>query len=97
VYLITDSGTGALYVGAAYGSEGVWGRWRGYAARGGWHNGNEGLFELFERDGEYARHFRFSLLHVMSRSTPKTDVVALEALWKERLGSRAITLGYNRD
>ena len=31
VYVITDVKTGKLYIGAAYGKDGIWGRWKGYA------------------------------------------------------------------
>lgn len=35
VYLITDTNTGMLYIGSAYGEEGIWGRWSEYVLTGG--------------------------------------------------------------
>ena len=49
VYLITDTSTGRLYVGSAYGEEGIWGRWSEYVSTGG-HGGNVSLQELIQRD-----------------------------------------------
>lgn len=48
VYLIKYSPTGQLYIGSAYGSEGIWGRWSSYAQNG--HGGNtllKGLLPTF--------------------------------------------------
>ena len=53
------------------------GRWLGYAARG--HGGN---VLLRERD---AKHFRFSILQRVSPDMDATDVIRLEASWKQRL------------
>lgn len=30
IYLITDTKTGLLYIGSAYGEDGIWGRWSEY-------------------------------------------------------------------
>lgn len=35
IYLISDTETGKLYVGSAYGEEGIWGRWSNYVATNG--------------------------------------------------------------
>lgn len=48
VYLIVAEDSGNLYVGSAYGVEGIWGRWRNYAKSG--HGGNERLKALIESD-----------------------------------------------
>jgi hypothetical protein len=97
VYLVTDEKTGALYVGSATGKQGIWGRWVGYGNPTSWHNTNEGLRALFDRDPHHQHHFRFSVLAVMSRSVAERDVLAVESIWKDRLGSRTISLGYNRN
>ena len=62
VYLILDQRTGALYVGSAYGANGIWGRWRGYAKTG--HGGNVKLRKLMKRDPTYTAQFRFSILQI---------------------------------
>src|SRR5258705_10171690 len=45
IYLISDTKTGKLYVGSAYGDEGIWGRWSKYVATNG-HGDNKTLKEL---------------------------------------------------
>jgi hypothetical protein len=51
VYLILAETTGRLYLGSATGAEGIWGRWRKYAATG--HGGNALLKELLATDESY--------------------------------------------
>ena len=68
VYLITDKNTGRLYIGSAYGEDGIWGRWKEYVATNG-HGGNKSLKELLDEDWEYAcKYFQFSILMLL----PKT-------------------------
>ena len=96
VYLITDTASreGKLYVGSATGSDGIWGRWKGYVT-GERHNGNERLKDLLAGDKSRCREWRFSLLEVMARTTDKREALAAESAWKRRLGSRAFGLNAN--
>ena len=50
VYVITDTHTGKLYVGSAYGGEGIRGRRRSYVET--CHGGNKELRALFKTDAE---------------------------------------------
>ena len=63
VYLILAQPTGDLYIGSAYGTNGIWGRWTQYAANG--HGGNEMLEKLTSESPEFPSAFRFSLLQVL--------------------------------
>jgi hypothetical protein len=56
------------------------GRWVGYAATG--HGGNR---LLRQRD---PKHFRFSILQRVSPDMDATDVIRIEASWKDRLHTR---------
>lgn len=93
VYLILASTTGAQYVGSAYGADGVWGRWSGYAANG--HGGNALLRKLIERDPSYPDAFTFSILQILPTSTARAEVFARERRFKQKLGSRATGLNGN--
>ncbi len=86
IYYIFDTSAGLGYVGSAYGSENLLGRWRSYAASG--HGGNR---LLRERD---PRHFRFSILQRVSPDMEAAAVIRLEASWKDRLHTRE-PLGLN--
>ncbi|MDE2892485.1 MAG: GIY-YIG nuclease family protein [Chloroflexota bacterium] len=94
VYLIADTGTGRLYVGAAYGEGGIWSRWREYVETG--HGGNVRLRELLEdRDLDYCQtHFRFSLLESHSVRIADDAIIERETYWKGVLHSRG-KLGFN--
>lgn len=93
VYLILAEKSGDLYVGSAYGEEGVWGRWREYAKSG--HGDNTLLRSLIERDPAYPAQFRFSLLQILPKTMTSKEVCRREALYKDKLGSRATGLNIN--
>jgi hypothetical protein len=80
VYYIFDTSDGKGYVGSAYGTDNLLGRWLNYAAKG--HGGNK---LLRTRD---PRNFRFSILQRVSPDMETTDVIHLENSWKERLHTR---------
>lgn len=95
VYLITDMSTGKLYVGSAYGEGGVWQRWREYVVTGG-HGGNKLLMELIQADSDHARkHFRFSLLMLLSKTVTAEEAISKEQLFKRKLGSNSFGLNCN--
>lgn len=96
VYLITDTRTGRLYVGSAYGDQGVWSRWGAYVDTG--HGGNVELRALLDGLGlDYCRaNFRFALLESHAARTADDAVLARESHWKEILRTRS-ELGLNRN
>jgi len=80
VYLIQDKTTGKLYVGSAYGDNGIYGRWVTYTKNG--HGGNKMLKEI------NPNNFQFSILEIVSATTTADGVISCENKWKEKLGSR---------
>lgn len=95
IYLITDISTGRLYVGSAYGDNGIWGRWSEYVKTGG-HGGNKTLRALVDTDPCYAiNNFRFSILMVMNKSVTPAEAIRKEALFKRKLGSNSFGLNEN--
>jgi hypothetical protein len=90
VYLILAQHTGNQYVGSAYGSDGIWGRWQQYASNG--HGNNMTLRDLVEHDDRYPESFRYSVLQVLPKSTKPAEVIRWENQYKMKLGSRAIGL-----
>ncbi len=94
VYLMLDSKTGLQYVGSAYGAEGVWGRWSEYARNP--DGGNKALEELLEKNSgeKYEKHFRYSLLQILPLSYSADRVIAVEEMYKAKLGSRATGLNF---
>jgi len=95
VYLITDLHTGKLYVGSAYGEDGIWGRWAEYVATGG-HGGNKSLRELVAQDGYYAsKFFQFSILMLLPKTVTAEEAISKEQLFKRKLGSNSFGLNNN--
>jgi hypothetical protein len=87
IYYIFDVSDGRGYVGSAYGSENILGRWLDYADTG--HGGNK---RLRDRD---PINFRFSILELVAPTLEKDKVESLEAAWKARLHTRAHGLNEN--
>jgi hypothetical protein len=85
IYFIFDQSDGKGYVGSAYGADNILGRWLSkpgsYAASG--HGGNR---LLRRRD---PKHFRFTILQLVSPDMDPDEVIRLESTWKERLHTRA--------
>lgn len=94
VYVICDNKTGQLYIGSAYGDEGIWGRWSEYVKTGG-HGNNKSLKDLIDNDANYAMNFTFSLLVVMSKSSTKEAVIAKEQIFKQKFGTMIHGLNNN--
>jgi hypothetical protein len=93
VYLIVDDKTGMQYVGSASGEEGgILDRWKNYVRRGG-RVGNKKLEELISKDKDYAKkYFRFSILHILSKTIARKEVIKWEEIYKKKLGTRAMGL-----
>lgn len=90
VYLILAETSGKQYVGSAYGTKGIWGRWREYATSG--HGQNAKLRDLVRKDSSYPERFRFSVLQILPKSMKPERVIARESIYKEKFGSRATGL-----
>lgn len=95
IYLISDKKSGKHYVGSAYGSTGIWGRWHNYVNT--FHGSNDDLIELFNNKSEayFKENFKFCLLEVLSASSTKEEVISKESLWKNKLLTKEH--GHNRN
>lgn len=94
IYLISDNKTGKLYVGSAYGDDGIWGRWSKYVYTNG-HGDNKTLIELINADDAYASNFRFSILMLLPRTVTQEEAIKKEALFKNKLGTNSFGLNNN--
>ena len=87
IYRVVDMSTGAIYIGSAYGGEGIWGRWANYAKNG--HGGNKQLKPLDPTN------FQWSIVRTVSRSMSERDVIKIEGVEKLKHGSRVHGLNDN--
>lgn len=92
IYLITDLKSGKQYVGAAYGQESLFGRWKSYVKTR--HGNNKEMIALLKNHPKRYQDFQFSVLQIIPKST-LTDVNKLETLYKKKLGTRAFGLNRN--
>lgn len=94
VYLINDTKTGKLYVGSAYGDDGIWGRWRSYVTTNG-HGGNKLLKQLLQKNAAHGNHFHFSILMLLPRTVTPDEAIRKEKLFKKKLGTNSFGLNDN--
>lgn len=94
VYLISDTKTGKLYVGSAYGEDGIWGRWSKYVSTNG-HGDNKTLKELIGFDLNHAENFQFSILMLLPRTVTADEAIKKERLFKNKLGTNSFGLNNN--
>lgn len=87
VYLLVSLINGEQYVGSATGDEGFWARWMSYARDG--HGGNI----LLRQRGKPP--YQITVLETASSSDTRSEVIAAEQRWKQKLGTRAFGLNAN--
>jgi len=91
VYLITDTKTGKMYVGSAYGNDMILGRWRSYVK-----TGNGGNVELRKLAVEYIRkNFKYTILDIFKSNVDDQTIIERENYWKEVLNTRKFGLNNN--
>jgi hypothetical protein len=87
IYPLVCHETGKQYVGAAYGQDGLWGRFLEYARTG--HGGN---IELLRRG---SARYQVSVLEVIAPTASQEDVTKIESAWKDKLRTRDHGLNEN--
>jgi len=92
IYLITDKNNGKMYVGSAYGTNMIYGRWSTYIKNG--HGGNA---ELRALDFSYIKdNFYYSILDIYKSTTLDKIIIERESWWKKTLQTRG-EFGYNKN
>lgn len=91
VYLITDSSTGKMYVGSAYGKNMLLGRWEAYLRSG--HSQNVDLKKLELK--HIQENFHYSILDIFKSTVEDKFIIERESWWKGTLMTRVF--GYNKN
>jgi hypothetical protein len=103
VYVIADKKTGQLYIGSAYGNNGIFGRWKTYIDSKGdiidddVSYPNQGFKEIVKNFGkDYIKeNFQYSIIETFEIGTPEKEIIARESYWKNVLLTREH--GYNKN
>lgn len=93
VYLIVDTKNGDRYVGSAYGTEGILGRWKTYANDP--SGGNKLLKEVLAKDSHEYLNFQYCILQILPHTCTNDEVIITESLWKNKLMTRQFGLNDN--
>jgi len=93
IYLITDRTNGKLYVGSAYGTGGLLGRWSHYVHKP--HGDNKGIKAVLDSSPDQFHYFQFSILQILPKNITTEEVINIENLYKKKLMS--ITHGMNEN
>jgi len=89
IYRIVDLASGKIYIGSAYGREGLWQRWLAYANNG--HGGNKKLLGL-----DYDK-FQWSIVRTLSGVMSQREVIGIEHIEMNKHGSKATGLNWNKE
>jgi len=92
IYLITETQSGQLYIGSAYGRDGILGRWQDYAKS--MHGENDKLRAELKKDSRFIERIQFSILKTLPSSMSSKEVIALEHQYMNKLGSRVHGLNH---
>ena len=96
VYCITDIATGKIYIGSAYGAQGLWQRWSAYANVKNLTGGNKAFTELKIRGANrIIDNFTYSILEVFDPNVSEQEVRIREQYWKKVFQS--IKFGMNKN
>jgi hypothetical protein len=80
IYFVFDERKRKGYVGSAYGSENILGRWKNWSKSG--HGGNKYLRE------SDPRNLVFSILELDAQNRPIPEIIRKENSWKSRLHTK---------
>lgn len=103
VYVVLDKKTGKLYVGSAYGQDGILGRWRTYVNTNGTggkdEEGNKKIIDLLKDYPDRYKYFQYSILEIIRRTgnieKDKHAALNCEKSYKKKLGTIEFGLNAN--
>ncbi|MBK8170724.1 MAG: GIY-YIG nuclease family protein [Sandaracinaceae bacterium] len=93
IYLIAHAPSRRLYIGSASGAGGLMHRWSAYAKNG--HGGNKLLRAILAERDDAPHEFAYSILRVLPQATSRDELLAIERVFKRKLGDRAFDLNAN--
>ena len=95
IYVITDIKTGKLYIGAAYGREGLLNRWNKYVTN---LTGENKEFEALVKEkgeGYIPNNFKYSILEIFDTKTKDDYILERENYWKNVFETKKFGMNKN--
>lgn len=95
VYVIVDTSNGKLYIGSAYGSDGLLNRWNKYVTN---LTGENKEFEaLIKEKGEsyIQNNFKYSILEIFDTKTKDEYILERESYWKNVFETKKFGMNWN--
>lgn len=95
IYSIVDQTNGKIYIGSTYNKNGTWSRWSNYVYTNG-HGDDCELKALIERQPDYAKNFKFSIIEVfLNKDDTSPYILEREKYWKSVFETGIF--GYNKN
>lgn len=95
VYLICDTKNNMQYIGTTYNEEGILGRWTNYVRM--LDGGDVGIKAHLKKHPDAYLDFQFTILRVLPKPIEMKDAIAVETLYKKKLGTRNEAFGLNKN
>ena len=95
IYVITDIKTGKLYIGSAYGREGLLNRWNKYVTN---LTGENKEFEALVKEkgeGYIPNNFKYSILEIFDTKTKDDYILERENYWKNVFETKKFGMNKN--
>ena len=95
VYVITDTSNGKLYIGSAYGREGLLNRWNKYVTN---LTGENKEFEALVKEKEenyIPNNFKYSILEIFDTKTKDEYILERESYWKNVFETKKFGMNWN--
>ena len=95
IYLICDVKNNMQYIGSTYNEDGILGRWTEYVHT--LDGGDVGIKAHLKKHPNAYLDFQFTILRVLPKSIGMEEAVAVETLYKKKLGTRNENSGLNKN
>lgn len=95
IYLICDTKNNMQYIGSTYNNEGILGRWTNYVRT--LDGGDIGIKAHLKKHPNAYLDFQFTILRVLPKPIEMEEAVAVETLYKKKLGTRSEVFGLNKN
>lgn len=95
IYLICDTKRNKQYIGSTYNEDGILGRWTDYYRTH--HGGDVDIKEHLRKYPDAFYDFQFSILRILPKNVTDKEAIRVESIYKNKLCTRNLEYGLNRN